>query len=628
MRSILANGVCVLAVLASAAFAVDSKPPQSSPEAKRAFDDLGAFYAANAKKPDFVQALKDLSGADAAKRKSSGAYLLALFKQSFDDETNGRAPVKRSPFFGGGGTNSDARVFRQELAAAFGKDAQCDEALDAVLWLLDEERLAVNQAQGLEALKKIKTPKSVEIFRKLLAQPHPVAAVAKGAIEAAADRGMKELAPEIKTLCVYYRTSVREAARAAAPKVGIAAVPEYKPEAAFTPWLEGQLQGIASMVAVEIPKDAKWTRFTLQEKDNAKEFSGWLLSVEKDGSTRAVDWFGEVIRLPKLGVKTAPRAIADDAKELLAVRNGGSKLESLSRMGGATYQFEPKAVSVPEALVGAWCLKSGDKASAAALLFPRIDQMADDRWLLWMVRDMIGPARLQEMLEAYTYDRDYPKTLALAQHLAKPAFEEFTWQKRARMLAEQLARRGDDFNKLALPKPAEWDAMKKNLKRDEQVKFLAERLRLLNCIQMGQPGDVNYADPQTAEASRKANGAGTPVINPYNELRAMNLQPSELPALVPSLADENFMLAFSYWRDFHPKRTLHQVNWAVAGILDEAAKKRLSDLGAYALLDDAGKKQHLDKILDWCKANAGKTRDQLPDELPKQQQGGPRIDAP
>lgn len=616
------------ALLHAGLFAGEAVQVTEGAEGKRAFDELGAFYADNAKKPAFDQAIKDLAGADAAKRKTSGAFLLALFKQAFADETNGRAPVKRSPFFGGGGTQSDARTIRQEMSKAFAKGAQGDDAIDTVLWLLNDEKLASNQAAGMDALKQLKSPKAAELFRKLLAQPHPVAAVAQGAIEAAAERGLKELAPEIRKLCTHYRASVREAARKAAPKFGIDPLPEYKAEAAFTPWLGEELARIASMVPVEIPKDAKWTRFTVQEKDSPHEFSGWLLGTDKNGTTRALDWFGSEITLPKLGLKTAPRSFADDAKELLDLRNGGSKLETLSRMGVATFQFEPKFVSLPEALVAAWSFKAGDKASAAAIFFPRIDQTADDRWAGWVARDLIGHAYFQTMLEVFTHDRDYPRTIAMCKHLAKPVFEEYTYQKTAVRLAAQLEKRGDDFGKLALPKPAEWEAMKKNLKRDEQVKFLAERLRLLNCIQLSQPGDVDYADPQTADATRRAAGGGAQVINPYNELRAMNLNPSELPALVPFLADENYMLAFSYWRQFHTKRTLHQVNWAVASILDEAAKKRLSDLGTFASLDEAGRKQHLDKILDWCKANAGKTRDQLPDELPKRPVGGPRIDAP
>src|SRR5262249_30871788 len=104
---------------------------------------------------------------------------------------------------------------------------------------------------------------------------------------------------------------------------------------------------------------------------------------------------------------------------------------------------------------------------------------------------------------------------------------------------------------------------------------------------------------------------GKEVINPYRELGEMKLTVADLPALVPYLADENYLLAFSYWRDFHPNRTLHQVNWAVAELVNDAAARDLADLNTFSGLDEEGRKKHLEKILTWCKANAGKTRDDL-----------------
>ena len=59
----------------------------------------------------------------------------------------------------------------------------------------------------------MKVPRSVEIFKGLLTQPHPNADVVKGIIEEAAQRKLAELAPDIQRLCNHYRTAVREAAR-------------------------------------------------------------------------------------------------------------------------------------------------------------------------------------------------------------------------------------------------------------------------------------------------------------------------------------------------------------------------------------------------------------------------------
>jgi hypothetical protein len=178
-------------------------------------------------------------------------------------------------------------------------------------------------------------------------------------------------------------------------------------------------------------------------------------------------------------------------------------------------------------------------------------------------------------------------------------------------LARQLPRRTEDFKTFKLPKPDEWKTLQGKLSRPEQIKFLADRLRLLNCWQWGQPGGVNYEDEQYCDPDSKGDKSGKVVINPYNELRKMKLQIADLPTLVPYLADEDYMLVFSYWRDFHPSRTLHQVNWAIAGLLNETAKRDLAELATFTSLDEAGRKKHLDRLLAWCKANAGKTREEL-----------------
>src|SRR5207245_5012670 len=93
-------------------------------------------------------------------------------------------------------------------------------------------------------------------------------------------------------------------------------------------------------------------------------------------------------------------------------------------------------------------------------------------------------------------------------------------------LAAQLPRRGDDFVKLKLPTPAEWEGLKKQLTRAQQIDFLCERMRLLNCFQQGQPAGIELSQKQFAEPcgiSRDASWGGsqgrTEVINPLLELR-------------------------------------------------------------------------------------------------------------
>ena len=595
------------------------EPESAGPTGQRAFDELGAYYRDAKRKPSHDWALGDLASKDAAARQRAGAYLLALFRQSAADEHNGRSPWQQTPFWGEV-YRSDAREFRKELAAAFGKEAQGAEALDAALWLIDEEQTAELQAQGIKALRRIRVPQSAELFKKILAEPHPNVAVTTGAIEEAGQRGLKGLALEVLRLCSHYRTSIREAARAAAPRLGIVKLPDFNPEEAFTPDLDKALKSVAEMVLTPIPRDAKWVRFTyktrdrrVQGKPEEQTFSAWLLAEEK-GEYRVLDHFAAEWSLPKPDTTLAPRTLFEEVQALRDLRSKDRL--ALSREGPATGQFDPEYLSLPEALIAAWSYARGDRKTAAFVLFPRLDAMERDDWLVGVVAGYLAQHYFQLLLDAFSYDRDYEAAIEYATHLSKPFFDGFRYRAEAQELGAQLAKRSDDFKTLTLPKPGDWEALKKTIPRPKQIEYLAQRLRLLNCHQLSQPGDVHYAEPQFAEPRGQGPAPKqTPVINPYTELGKMGLEPADLSALVPFLADESFMPMYSYWRRFHPSRTLHRVNWAVARIVSSVAMRDLPDLKTYNTLDEVGKKKHIEAILAWCKANAGRTRTDLALEL-------------
>jgi len=279
---------------------------------------------------------------------------------------------------------------------------------------------------------------------------------------------------------------------------------------------------------------------------------------------------------------------------------------------------------MPEALVGAWSFVRGDKATAAAVLFPCFDASKDDRWIDWATRDMLGNRYHQQMLDEFSLKRDYAAALGYAQHLSKPIFDGFNYQDRAKELAVQLPKRMEDFKTFTLPKPDEWATQKTVMKREDQISFLAAHLRLLNCVQMMQPGGVSYADPQYAQpfsllhdpvpnpgAGTWSYPQGTEVINPYNELKGMSLSASDIRLLLPCVTDDDYLPTYSYWRNFHPGRTLHRVSWPVTELVNEAAQETLVDLNSLDGLDDAGKQAALAKIKAWCDAHAGKSASDL-----------------
>ena len=609
----------ILIAAAIPAFAEELKPVTDGTEGRRAFDELTMYYSNPKNTPVYENELDDLHSPDPAKRTSAGKYLLALLKQSKADESNGRVEWTSTPFWGGG-SESVARNFRETLANKFGENASKAESLEAALWLINEDFLAPSEVAGVQVICRIESDGVTNIFRRLL-EPHPNEQVANAVIKEVRARGLKELAPEITRLCTHYRSSLREAARTSALILGIQQIPEFKADAAFTAGLDALIRTINAQVWPELKKDAKFMHFTVttppynkNDKPHVAEFSGWILSEDKY-TLHVLDFFGAEETLQKDQTKSVARSFADEAQSLLAIRNKTKDKheigESLSRQGGLTGQFEADSISAPEALVATWSYMRGDKASAAAILFPRIDAAPDDRWIGYIVRDLMGHIHHQKMLYQFSQNRDYAATRALAQHLSKEIFNDYQYQKRAKELEAQLARRMDDFRTFVLPEANAWDDMKKKMNREDQIRFLAEHLRLLNCIQTSQPGGVSYRDPQTGGRMRHDKEQPQEVINPFNELEMMKLQVADLPALIPFLADENYMPTYSYWRDFHPSRTLHQVNWAVGALVNDTAKRDLAELQKYFNLDAAGKKAHIEKILVWCRANTGLTRAQL-----------------
>lgn len=94
----------------------ESAPVVDGPEGHRAFADLAAYYADPDRPPPYGQAVSDLHTDDAAVRGAAGRYLLALFRQSHADETNGRGPWRRELGFGGGSSSLPRELRAQGLA--------------------------------------------------------------------------------------------------------------------------------------------------------------------------------------------------------------------------------------------------------------------------------------------------------------------------------------------------------------------------------------------------------------------------------------------------------------------------------------------------------------------------------
>jgi hypothetical protein len=114
------------------------------------------------------------------------------------------------------------------------------------------------------------------------------------------------------------------------------------------------------------------------------------------------------------------------------------------------------------------------------------------------LRNGFGWQYYDAMLRAYSYDRDYGTAMAFGAHLSGDVFKGFEYQKEAIELTQQLKDEPEDFKTFRLPDSLEWSALKQKLTRKEQLLYLADRLRLLNCIQPGQPAGIDYGMYQYA----------------------------------------------------------------------------------------------------------------------------------
>jgi hypothetical protein len=591
-------------------------PVVSGPDGQRAFDVLGNYYrSASDRTPDYESMLRDLNASDPGKASHAGRYILALFKQSLADESNGRVAWVPTPVVGGGMINAGSE-FRDALAKPFGETAKSEDALDAALWLIDHDLDPDNEEAGAQVLARLHSPRADAAIQRLIAEVHPNQMVLVTAIIEAGKRHLTGSKKNVVALEQSYRTAVRKAAIAAAALLGETKSTAYDSLKAFTPRVIHALEAAASRVATPIPAKAEWLDGIEQPPGTPRQpfpISGWSLRSDDNGTT-ILDSFGRVRTLTKKDALFTPGNLARTAEHYAKVRatvaederqyeaierdfnlaNKGNTQPDFRALGDKQLPLDDEMyrlmkemttytmymgppgrsfLNLPEINVAAWCWERGERARAAQVIFPCYDASRDDRWIDWKARDDQAALYQDEMLDKFSVERDYPAALALARHLCESEFDGYYYEPRARELASQLEARSDDFKSLTLPAPQEWTDLQTKLSRKEQIRYLASRLRLLHCVQPGQPGGVSYDDPQYRDPCKPfTHPKDDPkVINPYVELQKLNLNTDDLLVLAPYAADRDYLLTYSYWRNFAPERTLHRVGWVIGDLVNYVA---------------------------------------------------------
>jgi hypothetical protein len=258
-------------------------------------------------------------------------------------------------------------------------------------------------------------------------------------------------------------------------------------------------------------------------------------------------------------------------------------------------------------LLSCWLYKKGEINFSKQLL--PSDTFHTDRNLI----NTFGAVYYDAMLSAFSSQRNYQKAIAIGNHLSGNAFNGYKYQKEAIALANQLKNNPEDFRTFLLPDSLDWMALKQKLNRQDQIIYLAERLRLLNCIQPGQPAwigygmyqfSIPYCESRKLAISYWDRDAKYEVINPFSELIEMKLNMRETELLLPYLLSNDYIASYSYFRDFMPERTLHKVSWVVNRLLYEITNKVFFDQHNFDLISLDQKKAEVDKIQQWCGDNA------------------------
>jgi hypothetical protein len=222
------------------------------------------------------------------------------------------------------------------------------------------------------------------------------------------------------------------------------------------------------------------------------------------------------------------------------------------------------------------------------------------------IKGAFGVLYSDAMFSAYAKQRNYSKAIVLGEFLSRSIFNNFEDQKSAIALTRQLKTERKDFKSFRLPDSVEWFKLKQKLSREHQIIYLADRLRLLNCILFKNPGSIDYKTDQYAVSSEEAEKSGFPywshysrykVINPFSELINMKLSPHEMEMLLPYLLTDIYTPCLEYHR-------LHKLNWIIESLLFEITGKNFLNQFYFDRLTLDQKKAEVAKIKEWFDENA------------------------
>jgi len=588
----------------------------------KAFKDLGQYYEKGIK-PPFEEAFSDMRSNVDSIRNFSAEYIYALCVQSQEDESNGRSEWSRTPFFYET-WESKAHIFRQRLATYFGENANSIELIKTAKWLILNDHEKDNKIEGFKAIRRIKCSETDAFLGFLISNPNLDEKITINAIEEISNRRLLQFAPKVDSLQNHYRSKIREAVYTNSSQLHISRK-KFDLSKALTPWVEHQFELINALILDKVPEKASFVTIQCHFPGSNNyewkpEYKGWIID-ENDTSIKLLDYSAQEINIEKRYANTRPASLREESTKLL------DKSFFDHRRGGEVRPHFGYEI-IPLYTIATWCFNDNIKDQALTLIFDLINNTPDDSTFSIQVVNLFGSLYYNELLYTFSQERDYKNSILLSKHIGKPEFEGFRYRKEAIQLGEQLIDRTIDFKTLTLPNETIWDSLRREFSRPEQIKYLTERLRILNCIQDSQPGGISFSSTQYSipisffgkSIPAKSNFPlrniddelrKYEVINPYNELIKMRLTPLEIKIIAPYLADSDYILAYSFHRDFAPQRVLFKVSWVASDIILKSIGKEFLDLNVFETLDNDSKQKEIAKIIGWCDENSNKTESEL-----------------
>jgi len=224
-----------------------------------------------------------------------------------------------------------------------------------------------------------------------------------------------------------------------------------------------------------------------------------------------------------------------------------------------------------------------------------------------------------QMLEAFVGDRDYSRALTLTRTV--PAGSEF--RDEADVLERELPKRMNDFKTLKLPTPGEWATIQNRLSREEKIRYLCDRLRLMNYFNDDKWGTTveqeQFAEPRHMNCGSIPRGRGQPgcelgsgkteTINPLmilddaaigrgSHTSTFDLTLDDIPLLTEYMEKDWAVLGLNYW---HLDRTSGLLGLIVYQLSDEF----FSYFALFDHMPDAKKRESIRNVRDWALASHG-----------------------